>query len=204
MLRVGPYAFKIAETSDELEQVHRLNYRTFVREIAQHQDTGSDRLVDKFHDKNVYMIGLKDNRLVGMLAAHDRPPFSVAARLPDPSILDRPGLRPLEVRLLTVEPEERNSPVMLGVVWFLQYYARSKGYTHFLISGVMEQQSLYRHIGFEPLGPPAGVGRASFVPMWATIDRVQEKLGRTIALWAKRLEPLGNEAAATDDKETRK
>src|ERR1044071_5251678 len=43
--RIGPYTFKAADTEDEIEQVHRLNYATFVREIPQHADPGDGRLV---------------------------------------------------------------------------------------------------------------------------------------------------------------
>ena len=50
MLRVGRYVFKRAEDEHELEAIHRLNYQTFVREIPQHADTGSGRLVDRLHD----------------------------------------------------------------------------------------------------------------------------------------------------------
>ena len=49
MFRVGPYLFKRAESQPEFEQVHRLNHRTFVEEIPQHQPTGTGDLVDKFH-----------------------------------------------------------------------------------------------------------------------------------------------------------
>lgn len=89
MLRVGRYVFKRAEASHEFEAIHRLNYRTFVEEIPQHPDPGTGRLVDKFHDKNVYFVALRDGRLVGMISAHGQPPFSVAPRLSDPSVLDR-------------------------------------------------------------------------------------------------------------------
>ena len=91
MLRVGPYVFKRAETRQEFEQIHRLNYRTFVSEIPQYSDPGTGRLVDKFHDKSAYFIVLREGRVVGMLSTHDQPPFSVADRLRDPEILNRPG-----------------------------------------------------------------------------------------------------------------
>src|SRR5262249_29211814 len=45
LLRLGRFRFKRAETDAELEQVHRLNYETFVREVAQYDDAGTDRLV---------------------------------------------------------------------------------------------------------------------------------------------------------------
>src|SRR5688500_581427 len=83
----GRYLFKRAETEWELEEVHRLNYRTFVREIPQHSDPGSGRLVDKFHDKNHYFIALSGDQLIGMVSVHDCPPFSVSERLSDPGIL---------------------------------------------------------------------------------------------------------------------
>ena len=75
MLRLGRYLFKQAETAEEIEQVHRMNYRTFVREIPQHQDTGQGRLVDKYHDRNTYFIAIVEGQLVGMLSVHDGRPF---------------------------------------------------------------------------------------------------------------------------------
>src|SRR5262249_29233443 len=108
MLRVGPYFFKRAESTQEFEQVHRLNHRTFVDESPQNQPTGTGILVDKFHHKNVYLIVLRDERVVGMVSTHDQPPFSVADRLSNPEILYAAS-RPLEVRLLAIEPRERNN-----------------------------------------------------------------------------------------------
>src|SRR5438552_4152975 len=68
MFRVGRYTFKRAETAAEVEQVHALNYRTFVQEIPQHPDPGDGRLVDKFHPKNGYFVALRTGRVVGMIS----------------------------------------------------------------------------------------------------------------------------------------
>ena len=187
MVRVGPYRFKFADTAEELDQVHRLNFRTFVREIPQHADPGADgRLVDKFHHKNRYLICLKDGRLVGMLAANGEPPFSIADRLPDPSILNRKGVRPIEIRLLAVDPEERDSSLLIQLVLNLFHYARGRDSTHFVISAVVEQQAMYEHLGFVPLGPPVGTGRATFLPMWASLGQVQDSMGHSMYLLEKR------------------
>jgi len=188
MFRVGPYSFKVADTPAELTQIHQLNYRTFVREIPQHADDASGQLVDKFHEKNRYLIGLRDETVVGMMSAHDSPPFSITARLPDPTVLTADGVRPLEIRLLAVEPTERSSLVLSGLVWTLYQDAQSRGHTHFVISGVTEQLGLYEHLGFVPLGPPVGTGRAAFVPMWLPMDRVEHTMGRAMHLWKKRLD----------------
>ena len=50
--------FKIATEEWEFEQIHELNYRTFVEEIPQHQPAEQPRLVDKFHEENTYLICL--------------------------------------------------------------------------------------------------------------------------------------------------
>ena len=63
--------FKIATEPWEFDQIHRLNYRTFVDEIQQYQGSGNGLLVDKFHDKNAYFIALHEGRVVGMVSAHD-------------------------------------------------------------------------------------------------------------------------------------
>lgn len=191
MLRLGRYLFKLAETDSEFEQIHRLNYRTFVREIPQHVDNGTGSLVDKFHDKNTYILAIRDGEIVGMLGAHSEPPFSIAARLPDPSILERPGMRPLEVRLLAVEPNERRTDALLGLVYSLQLYGRAHGFTHFVISGVTDQLPLYKHIGFEALGPAVGRPGAQFVPMMVTLDQVEIKMQRTITHCERRAQREG-------------
>jgi hypothetical protein len=188
LLHLGAYRFKQADSPAELEQVHRLNYQTFVREIPQHADTGTGQLVDKFHDKNQYLIALKGDALVGMMAWCDRPPFSIAGRLPDPTVLDDPALKPVEVRLLAVVPEERNSPVTSGLFWLLYQLATPMGWTHFVISGVREQRPLHDHLGFEPLGPPVGTEQAMFTPMWLPVGKLDETMGRAMKLWQKRLD----------------
>jgi aspartate aminotransferase-like enzyme len=183
MLRVGPYVFKRAETDDEFDQIHRLNYRTFVSEIPQHADPGNGRLIDKFHDKNAYFIVLCEGRVVGMVSGHDQPPFSVADRLSDTTLLTQPGTRPLEVRLLAIEPDRRNSTVFFGLMWSLYDHAVEHGYTHLFISGIVERLPLYRRLGLEPIGAAIGHGKASFVPMMLTVGRLPERVQRTKHQW---------------------
>ncbi len=188
MLRVGPYVFKRAETRQEFEQIHRLNYRTFVSEIPQYSDPGTGRLVDKFHEKSAYFIVLREGRVVGMLSTHDQPPFSVADRLRDPEILNRPGTRPLEVRLLALEPDSRHSTVSFGLMWCVYEHARANGFTHIFISGLLEREMMYKRLGFESLGAPVASGQASFIPMVMTIGQLPEKMLRVKRLWETHME----------------
>ena len=175
-LRLGRYVFKPAETSAEHEQLHRLNYETFVREVPQHDDPGNGRLVDKFHDKNRYFVALEGERVVGMLSVHDRPPFSIAEKLTDPTLLERIGPRPLEVRLLAVEPRHRNGVVFSGLCVAVLRHAQRHGYSHMLISGLADRLRLYERMGFRPLGPAVTQGGASFVPMVVPVDGMPSQI----------------------------
>lgn len=188
MLRVGNYLFKRAETKQEFDQIHRLNHRTFVEEIPQHQPTLDGVLVDKFHHKNSYLIVLREDRLVGMLSVHDEPPFSVTDRLADPAILYQAGERPLEVRLLAIEPAERNSTMFFGLIYSLYEYAQKNGNTHLVISGVEGRVNLYERLGFSPLGPAVRCGEAAFVPMVLTIGRLPVKLQKVKKMWETHLD----------------
>ena len=193
--RLGRYRFKRAETAEEMEQVHRLNYRTFVEEIQQHAENEQCRLVDKFHEWNTYFLAIVDDRMIGMISVHDRTPFSIESRLADPSVIRKPGMRPLEVRLLAIEKTERHGPVLVGLVYMMNYFARENGYTHYLISAVTEQLNLYGHLGFEPLGPAVGKPGAMFVPMIATLEQVDAHMQGTMVLWERR---AAREAAAAE------
>ncbi len=179
-VRIGNIVFKKAVLPDEIAQIHHLNYKTFVREIGQHTDPGRPQLVDKFHDRNLYLIAKHGEQLVGMLAVHDQPPFSVASRLPDPGWIEQCCPAALEVRLLAVEPQYRKGLVLPGLLWSLYRLASAAGYTHLVASGVEQQLDLYRRIGFEALGPGQLAGSATFTPLAMSLREMPHAM-KTIA-----------------------
>jgi aspartate aminotransferase-like enzyme len=166
--------FKIATEEWEIEQIHQLNYRTFVEEIPQHQPAEQPRLVDKFHEENTYLICLASDRVVGMVAARGKRPFSLDQKLPNLDDHLPPGRRPCEVRLLAVEKEFRNSQVFRGLITLMWQYGTERGYNMAIISGTTRQQKLYRHLGFVPFGPLVGKGEAMFQPMFLTLERFEK------------------------------
>jgi hypothetical protein len=185
MLQIGRYSFKRAETDDDFEQIHRLNHRTFVEELGQHPPPGSGRLVDKFHGKNVYFVALTAGQVVGMISAHDQAPFSVADRLAEPELLCRPGINPLEVRLLAIEREHRSGLVLAGLLWSMLEFANRR-YTDVFISGVMERAGMYERLGFRALGPAVRSGMAEFIPMSMKLP-VEPRIQRLAQWWLSRV-----------------
>jgi aspartate aminotransferase-like enzyme len=167
--------FKVATEDWEFEQVHALNYRTFVEEIPQHQPSATPRLVDKFHAENTYLVCLHDNQVVGMIAARGRRPFSLDLKLPNLDSFLPPGRRACEIRLLSVEKEYRNGQVFRGLAALMWQFGTEHGYDLGVISGTTRQQRLYRHLGFVPFGPQVGKGDAMFQPMYLTLEKFEKQ-----------------------------
>jgi len=154
----------------EFEQIHRLNYETFVEEIGQHRPNADGCLVDRFHEENTYFIALRDREVVAMLAVRGRRPFSLDAKLEN---LDAylPAARAIcEVRLLAVKKGVRHTRVIHRLFETAGRYMLEEGYDTAVISGLVEQQRLYRHLGFVPFGPVVGEGQARYQPMMLTIE----------------------------------
>lgn len=167
--------FKIADDDREFEQIHRLNYRTFVEEIPQHEANPDSRLIDKFHPENTYAICLDDDRVVGMLAARGTRPFSLDQKLERLDSYLPPGRKVTELRLLSVEKAYRNGPVLRGLLAFLSRHCMQQGYDMAVISGAVRQQKLYQHLGFVPFGPVVGTPEAPFQPMLLTLENFRER-----------------------------
>lgn len=169
----SPLVFKFASEDWEIEQIHRLNYRTFVEEIPQHKASPTHRLVDKFHAENTYLICLKDQKLVGMLAARGNRPFSLDQKLPDLDTHLPKGHTICEIRLLAIDKQFRGSrggQILSGLLALLWQHGVEKGYDLAIISGTMRQLRLYQHLGFVPFGPEVGSGEAQFQPMYVTLE----------------------------------
>lgn len=161
--------FKLADAPAEFEAIHRLNYRTFVQEIPQHPPNDEGRLVDRFHGENTYAICLDGNQLVGMIAGRCQRPFSLDAKVPGLDALLPPHEKVVEVRLLAVEPSHRQHSVFARLAGVLARHFRGQGCDLALISGTVRQTRLYRHLGFQPLGPLVGDEKARFQPMMMTL-----------------------------------
>jgi hypothetical protein len=173
--RLGGYRFKQAESDAEFQQVHRLNHAVFADEVAQHPRTPTGALIDKFHHKNVYFIALEKEELVGLVAVHSQPPFSIAERLADATLLDRLGGPLLEVRLLAVTSRARYGTVAAGLIGMVHAHAERHGCDHVLISGIRERVATYTRYGFRPLGPEVASGRAWYTPMALQISRLEPR-----------------------------
>src|SRR5512137_474464 len=165
-----PLVFKFASEDWEFEQIHRLNYRTFVEEIPQHQASPLHRLVDKFHAENTYLICLSGRKLAGMLAVRGNRPFSLDQKLEKLDSYLPAGRRTCEIRLLAVEKKFRGAQVLQGILALLWQHGIEKGYDLAIISGTTRQFKLYQHLGFVPFGPLVGSGDARFQPMYVTLE----------------------------------
>lgn len=174
--------FKIASEESEFEQIHRLNYKTFVEEIPQHQAGTAGRLVDRFHAENTYFICLDGQKLAGMVCWRAQRPFSLDLKLTGLDSYLPPGRSMCEIRLLAVEKGYRNSTVLRGLLEQVVHYCRRSGCDLALISGTTRQQKLYHHLGFVPFGPLVGHPPALFQPMYLTqeaFEAREEILGLT-------------------------
>ena len=160
------YIFKTADTDSEKMAVHRLNYRTFVEEIPQHQASQKKVLVDRFDDENTYIIAIKDQNLVGMLAVRGNRPFSLDLKLNNIENYLPCHNKLCEVRLLSVVKDHRNGVVFKGLMYELLRYVNAEGYDLAVISGTTRQIKLYSNMGFVPFGPVVGKDGALFQPMY--------------------------------------
>lgn len=163
------FIYKIADSPSEFEQIHELNYRTFVEEIPQHERNDDHRLVDKFHNENTYIICLKDGRVIGMLAVRSERPFSLDGKIGQVELhLPFESENPVEIRLLAIEQAYRSGRAFLGLAQALVRYCIKAGYDAALISGTVREQKLYGQLGFLPFGRLTGTEEAAFQPMYLT------------------------------------
>jgi aspartate aminotransferase-like enzyme len=175
MKSIQPIEFKIASEVWEFDQIYKLNYKTFVGEIPQHDPNGSRTLVDRFDKENTYIISRRDDQLIGMVAVRGKRPFSLDQKLENLDSYLPSGRTTCEIRLLSVEMTHRNGVVFEGLISMLWQYCNKQGYDLAVISGTVRQQKLYRHLGFVPFGPLVGKPDAWFQPMYLTKEAFENR-----------------------------
>lgn len=180
---MASYRTKTAETAAEREQIHALNYATFVEEIPQHARNADRRLVDRFDAENEYVIGVDDEgSVLGMLALRARRPFSLDQKLAQLDDHLPPHRAACELRLLAVKPEWRKSRLLRDLLVFAAERAIRGGHDLAVISGTTRQLDLYRRLGFEAFGPLVGAGEALFQPMFLTLEAFLASGGKSLGM----------------------
>ncbi|RFA33483.1 aminotransferase [Virgibacillus dokdonensis] len=160
--------YKIADLEEELEQIYRLNYETFVEEIPQHEKNSDHRLVDRFDDKNTYVIAKRGKEVIGMISVHNQRPFSLDQKLDNVDDYLPVSATPCEIRLLAIKKQYRGGRIFYGLCETLVDYCLEKGFNMAVISGTLRQTKLYKHLGFKAFGPLVGTEEAPYQPMYLT------------------------------------
>ncbi len=75
----------------------------------------------------------------------------------------------MEIRLLSISPEERKTRVAYRLFQFLCSKLIQLNIDAAVISGTTRQLRLYSQIGFIPFGPMVGTAEALYQPMYITL-----------------------------------
>jgi aspartate aminotransferase-like enzyme len=164
------YIYKVACLESEFAQIHRLNHDTFANEIPQHPGRSDGILVDKFHQENTYFICLKDDELIGMIAARAKRPFSLDYKISELDSFLPPHKSVCEIRLLAIRKNNRAGYILFKLMEQIAQFSQAQCYDLLVMSGTLRQLKLYRHIGFVPFGPVVGTSDASYQPMYIQLN----------------------------------
>ena len=165
---------KPATELNEFLQIHELNYKTFVEEIPQHQQNAEKKLVDKFHNKNKYIIAKTGERVIGMVCYNMERPFSLDEKLPDLNNYLPEHSNIAEIRLLAVQPEQRKATIAYRLLQYLCKVLIQSQANAAVISGTTRQLRLYEKMGFVPFGPLVGSSNAFYQPMYITLNKLRD------------------------------
>lgn len=160
---------KPATELNEFLQIHQLNYKTFVEEIPQHQRNPEERLVDKFHNNNKYIVAKNGDKVIGMVSYNRERPFSLDSKIPDLDCYLPEHNQLVEIRLLSISQEERKTRVAYRLFQYLCSKLIQLNIDAAVISGTTRQLRLYSRMGFIPFGPMVGTAEALFQPMYITL-----------------------------------
>jgi predicted N-acetyltransferase YhbS len=161
-------------TDSEFEQIHQLNYKTFVDEIPQHKGNDEGRLIDKFHDKNKYIIAKNEHGVIAMISYTLERPFSLDKKLENLDSYLPQFRRVAEVRLLAVDKSERKKLVTYLLLKKLCEELIHLDVDTAVISGTTRELKLYEKIGFIPFGHLVGTSEALYQPMFITLNHLRD------------------------------
>ena len=177
------YYYRIAQFPQDAKRIHELNYKTFVEEIPQHRPNENGLMVDRFHNENTYVLCLKEEEIIGMIALRSTRPFSLDDKIGQ--IEDRladPPKNPVEIRLLAIDSAHRTGRAFFGLMQALVNWCLKAGHDAAVISGTVRELKLYTRMGFVPFAEPVGTEEAMYIPMIIVHDTFEQGAAKRLGL----------------------
>ena len=166
------FTIKIA-SNDEREEIYKLRYNIYAKELCQHSENKEEKLKDALDEINTYIIVKCDDEIAGF--ASITPPDgkygldNYIARDKYPFIYDNM----YEGRLFTVVKKYRNSRVSLLLFFAIYKYVKFHGGDKIMTYGRTDLMEFYGKTGLVELDEVFESGQVKFKLMYGTMEDLQ-------------------------------
>ena len=164
-------------TEQDWDAISQLIHNTYALELGQYAANQSERITDRFHPTNLYIVAYVQDELVGMLSMTlpSTAPFSTLKRLPFVSEDIKAHLhKTAEIRLLAIKPEFRRQGIFNYLMGAAIISCYQQEIERVLISAIEDRVALYQFMGFQTIGAPVIEGTAVYVPMIITRQTLED------------------------------
>jgi histidinol-phosphate/aromatic aminotransferase/cobyric acid decarboxylase-like protein/GNAT superfamily N-acetyltransferase len=171
-------------STEQRRTIYGLRHEIYAHELGQHAPNAQGEIRDALDDGNVYIAATDGDAIAGFVSITSprQGRYSIDKYLQRDQIPFAIDDGTYEVRILTVLPAYRRSPVASLLMLAAFRWVEAHGGTRILALGRREIHSLYVQAGLEPMGVNVRSGAVEFVLMTETIDALRRR--------AERLEPL--------------
>ncbi|MBO1332979.1 histidinol-phosphate aminotransferase family protein [Streptomyces sp. VRA16 Mangrove soil] len=176
-------------TSEDHDWIHELRHRVYAQELGQHATNPARRLSDGLDGDNVQLVVARGADRVGFVSV--TPPW--AGRFGLDKYLTRDELPLLnepdtfEVRILTVEPEERSGAAAPLLMYAALRWIASRGGRHVVAMGRTEVLDLYLGVGLTRVGRTVHSGAVTFEVLTGGVGALTRSAGHRYRAVVERL-----------------
>lgn len=173
---MGPFHLSLA-TGEDREQIYRIRYEVYARELGQHETNSEARLCDALDEWNDYLVVKESGHIVGFVSITppSAPRFSIDKYFRREELPFRPDETTYEVRLLTVVSHRRGSEIAALLMYAALRWVESDGGRQVVGIGRRAVMRLYERCGLRAAGRSVKAGRVTYELMHAGVGELRER-----------------------------
>ena len=164
-------------TDPDRQEIYRLRYDVYGRELRQHPLNRQGVLRDALDDSNYYIVAKLNESIAGFVSITPpgRNAYSIDKYIAREALPFPVDHRLYEVRLLTVLKPHRGSELAALLMYAAFRWVEAHGGTRIVAIGRREVVEMYQRSGLELAGVSVQSGAVTYDLMQATIDALRER-----------------------------